>query len=441
MPTLRERLARLILGPDAFERLSAVSVQIDDAPGWDAHNAQPADRPWADRAQDLDDALEAWRLNFMIRRIVTLTRSYVVGDGIAVSSPDPHVDAFIQAFCRHPQNRLDRRLGPMCDELTRSGELFPILFTNRVDGMSYIRLVPAAQIRAIDAHPEDYETELSFTQLTAAGEPRTWIGPAHPAALSLDNGKLPPVMLHFAVNRPIGATRGEGDLVPILPWARRYAEWLKDRVRLNRQRTRSGLLDVTIADDSQVDLKRRQLATRNPIEHGIYVHGPGETTAMHQLNINANDADRDGQVLRLAIAAGANAALHYLGEGEAVNYSTAKEMGEPTARFYTQRQQELCHILLDIITFAWRRSLVIRGLDPHGPAPNLRLSVPEVARADNESLAKAAQSIVAALAQMRACGWIDDETALTLALKFAGEPLTDDDITRILTHAAAPDPP
>ena len=59
-------------------------------------------------------------------------------------------------------------------------------------------------------------------------------------------------MLHYAVNRPIGAVRGEGDLTPILPWAKRYSEWLKDRVRLNRQRTRQGLMDIEIDDEAMV---------------------------------------------------------------------------------------------------------------------------------------------------------------------------------------------
>ena len=40
-------------------------------------------------------------------------------------------------------------------------------------------------------------------------------------------------MLHYAVNRPVGALRGESDLAPILPWLKRYSRWLEDRVRLN----------------------------------------------------------------------------------------------------------------------------------------------------------------------------------------------------------------
>ena len=348
----------------------------------------------------------------------------------------------------------------MCDELTRSGELFPILFTNRVDGMSYIRFIPASRIRELDCDPNDYETELRYGELMSTGDLRWWLSPHHPDTAQFPRncqavskklhpeggqtspliggteGGLPPVMCHFTVNRPIGATRGEGDLVPVLPWALRYSEWLKDRVRLNRQRTRQGMMDLEIADDSMVREKRQQLRTSQPLESGIYIHGPGEKVTFHNLRIDANDAERDGRVLRLAIAAGGNVALHYLGEGESTNYATARAMGEPTARFFTDRQGELCDMLLDLVTQAYhRRVLSGHGKLPAGGDLQLQTSVTEVAREDNETLARSANLIVRALAEMKLNGWIDDVTAITLAFKFAGEAIGEEEITSILANA------
>jgi hypothetical protein len=450
MSTLRERAAHLLFPnlmaqPGITEKghAAAVSVRVDDSAGWDTLQPGPADRPWSERADDLDDALEAWRKNFLVRRIVTLTRSYVVGNGITVSSKLPEVDTFVQAFWSHRQNRMARRLGPICDELTRAGEIFPLLHTNRLDGMSYVRLVPASQIRQIRTADNDYEVEVEYGEIQAdTTELKWWNGPGHDYAYRRrrggPGGTLQPLMLHFAVNRPVGATRGEGDLVPVLPWALRYSEWLKDRVRLNRQRTRQGILDVKIADDAVVEGKRQQLRTSNPIEHGIYVHGPGEEVAMHSLNIRADDAGEDGKLLRLANATGANVALHYLGEGEAVNYATAREMGEPTARFYAERQAELCTMLIELTEAAYRRYVVTSkgGAKAH-TMNDLQLvaTATEVARADNQSLATATREIVGALDDMKAQGWIDDTTAARMAYKFAGETLGEDDIAAILEQA------
>jgi len=438
---LRQRAANLLFGDliTAQVQAAAVQVRVDDSRGWDSLSAGPADRPWAERQQDLTDALTAWRKNFFIRRIVTLTRAYCVSGGITITSKDPAINEFVTTFCSHPKNRLATRLGELCNELTRSGEIFPVLFTNRADGMSYVRFIPAVLITAIETDTDDYEVELAYSQIINAAQPKSWIGIAHRSAFKRGRGgpggHLKPLMLHYAVNRPLGATRGEGDLDPVLPWAKRYAAWLKDRVRLNRARTRQGILEVEIADDSLVEEKRQQLQTANPLEHGLYVHGPGETLTLHSLNIRANDAKADGHALRLAVGTGSNTALHYLGEGQGVNYATAKEMGEPTSRFYTERQNELAGFLRDLVTVAYRRRAAALGLKlPPDFDPQLVTSVAEVARADNESLAKAALMIVKSLVQMRDAGWIDDETAVKMAFKFAGEPLGEKEVKHILAQ-------
>lgn len=441
MPTIRNRIAQLLFG-DLLEaaNTAAVTVKVDDSPGWSHYaGTGPQDRPWSDHYLDIEDALEAWRKNFLVRRLVTLTRSYVVAGGIAVSSKKTTVNRFVQAFWEHPKNHVSSRMGPICDELTRAGEVFAVLFTNRVDGMSYVRLIPACQIHHIETDPDDYELELAYheTAQQPGAEPVIWLSPDHPdATIRDDDGRLPPVMMHLAVNRPIGATRGEGDMGPILPWARRYSKWLEDRVRLNRIRTRSALLDIELSDDSMVAEKKRQLQSEDPIIAGIYVHGPGEQVNTHALHISATDASEDGHALRLAVAAGANTSLHYLGEGDTTNYATAKEMGEPSARFYTERQTEMCRFLVELVTVAYSRAVAL-GKEKNPRAGDLQLTatVTEVARADNLGLAQAAREMVQALAQMKEEGWIDDPTATRLAFQFAGEVIGQDQIAEILANA------
>ena len=156
----------------------------------------------------------------------------------------------------HRQNRIDLRLSAWCDELTRSGELFIALFTNPADGMSYVRAVPARHIVRVETDPQDYEKETGYIEQQNSslppgegsacphappgegeGEPPTRPTPLvglHPAG----PGRIQvPVLLHYTINKPVGATRGESDLTPILPWALRYTQWLKDRVRHNQLRT------------------------------------------------------------------------------------------------------------------------------------------------------------------------------------------------------------
>ena len=76
-----------------------------------------------------------------------------------------------------------------------------------------------------------------------------------------------------------------------------------------------------------------------------------------------------------------------------------------------------------------------------GEAYKLRASATETARADNQSLAQAAHQIVQALQHMKQEGWIDDETAARLAFKFAGEPISDHHLAKILHRPGPPDLP
>ena len=241
------------------------------------------------------------------------------------------------------------------------------------------------------------------------------------------------MLLHYTINKPVGATRGEGDLTPLLPWTRRYVEWLKERVRANKVRNDLACAEVIVDDDSQVEKKRAQYATNPPTGGGIFVHGKGEELKFPSANIGAYEAKDDGLALRLAMAAGANIPLHFLGEGASATRSTAQAMGDPTLRHYRMRQVCLVEIITDLVEAAHARRCATLGL--RQPVDmGLTVDVPDISRDDNTSLAEAAASIVEAFDTMRANGWIDDETAIRLSFKFAGEILPEEKIKEILDH-------
>lgn len=428
LPHWLKRPARASHVPDAWQAL----IPTDQVERRFWPPAAPNDRPWYALAQDLDDVLEAWRKNFLVRQIVRLTTAYVVGDGITLNARHPYATNWLRSFWNHRQNRMPARLAAWCDELTRAGELFILLFPNPLDGMQYVRAVPARQIVAVETAPNDYETETAYLEFTDASLPpgsdtppftRRWKSP-------LTAAPDEPCMLHFAINRPVGATRGESDLVPILPWAQRYAQWLKDRVRFNAIRTDMATAWIKVQDEGAIARKRMEYAANPPTGGNIFITGPGEEISFPAANIDAGDASPDGLALRLAIAAGANVPLHYLGEGASATRTTAAEMGDPTRRHYRMRQQEFATFLCDLATTAWqRRGHILRARTPE---PGITADLPDISREDNQSLAQAAHTIVQAFALMKQNGWIDDRIAIATAFKFAGEILTEEQITAIL---------
>lgn len=405
-----------------------------DNEGWQSLQRQIAteDRPFDVWESDVAAALNAWRENFLARQIVRLTTNYVIGDGIGISSEIQTVEKFIRQWWNHPLNHMDLRLPGMCDELTRSGELYPVLYTHTfngvsLNGMSYIRFRPARWIDKIEFNPEDLEDERRYHQrgLISNIEGKWWRGRGAEGIRQ----PVEPLMLHYAINRPIGATRGEGDLVPVLAWLKRYTAWVKDRIRLNRVRVESGLWDVTLDDDTLVKAKKEQYK-ESPPEHGsVMVHGKGETWKGLDLHIDSADAKDDGKVIRLAVAAGSGNPLHFFGEGESATKATAAEMGGPTFRHFRQRQIYVCWMLKDIVSEAYRLS----GKRYYSDL-KIKATVPDIEKRDNKLMAQSAHLIVRALRDMKAEGWITDELAVSLAFKFAGEILSQEEIKAILAE-------
>ncbi len=120
------------------------------------------------------------------------------------------------------------------DELSRSGDLFLALFRNPADGMSYVRAVPKSEIVELVTAENDWERELSYVVRSGGvgGDgplgTLTFLSPDHPDAAAADA-----VMVHYSINRPVGALLGESELASILPALRWYGRMLEDRVRLN----------------------------------------------------------------------------------------------------------------------------------------------------------------------------------------------------------------
>ncbi len=420
---VRELLAERLFG-DIIDRRVANAVKVVDDKWWAQVSGAtgPHDRNWSEIQDSLSDALTAWRTNPLARRIVQLTTDYVVGDGITIYSDVEEINDFVSRFWMHPKNRMALRLHPMCDELTRSGELFPVLSTNPADGMSYIRFVPASRLNEIETDADDLERELRYHELTTAKplEGHWWDSPDNLKKNANSNSQLPPVMLHYAINRPIGAVRGESDLTPILPWLRRYREWLEDRVRVNRFKN-SFLWTVTLRNARPGDIERKRHEYRRPPAPGsVIVADENETWTPVVPHIESSAAEADGKALRLMVAAGAGIPLHFLSEGDSATRATAAEMGDPTFRHYYHRQLFFVEMAKDIVRTAYERAASIGKVCPYNDL-KLNHAVTDLTTKDNRELAQAAKDIVEALSTMKDKGWIDDQTAISLALKFAGE--------------------
>ena len=418
--SLRERVMDRLFGDIVSERVHN-AVQVVDDEYWSQirGGAVTLDEDWNERKESLDDALDAWRTNPIARRIVSLCTDYVVGSGILLQSEVAWVERFVAEFWT--LNRMGERLYDWCDELTRCGELFIVMRTDEVSGASFVRSMPAVWVDRVETDANDYERETRYHEMVRTEHADGIEGRWWPAATE-NNIDTEQVMLHYVINRPVGCVRGGSDLAPLLPWLRRYRDWLENRVRLNKFKT-AFLWDVTITGrPGQADaLRKKRFRYKTPPEPGsIIVHDDAEKWEAVSPKIEAWDASADGKAIRLMVAAGAGIPLHFLAEAESTAKGTAAEMGDPTFRHYARRQLMFGGMLRDLLTVAIRRANA-RGRG--WPFTDLKLvcKFPDITMKDNLQLAQASSLIGRALESWARLGIIDEGTALEMAMKFAGE--------------------
>jgi hypothetical protein len=392
------------------------------------------DRYSYDRLQVLEDSLDAWRLNPLARRIVELTTQYVVGGGITINCKNESTMNFIRSFWSNRLNRMEVRCYEMCDELTRSGNLFVVISTD-AGGMSYVRLVPAADIDKIEARTNDIEQPVRFYPKSSGEVLDPAPFPAYDESKDGpgEDGSLPAVMLHYTVNRPVGGQWGESDLAPVLKWLSRYSAWLEDRARLNRFRN-AFMFVVKAKFSSEAERAARQatLAANPPTPGSILVTDDSETWDVISPKLEASDANTDGLALKKMIASGSGIPMHFLAEPEGSNKTTAESAGGPTFRHFEQRQKYFLWIIQDILkVVVARRSLVDRHMSRKA---EIETRGADISARDNVALAMAGSNIISVLTELRKRNLVDNDEFLRMVYRFCGEWV---DVPELLKRAEA----
>ncbi len=414
------RLVDRVFGREIERRVQNAVRALED-PRDRRYGESERDLRSADRDQLLKECFEAWRFNGLGRRIVELMTDYVVGGGLGIRSEHEGTHEFLDRWWNHRLNAMPVRSFEWCDELTRAGELFIVVSTD-ASGMSYLRAVPAADVGEIETAPNDLEQEVAFhlRPMSPGDEGKIYAGYDETKDVPDLEGRFPTVMVHYAVNRPVGAQRGESDLVPLLKWLTRYSGWLEDRVRLNRFRQAFVYWVKGVFVNAAARLGRQAELNANPPKPGaVLVTDKDEEWDVLQPRLESHEAAEDGMAVKKFIGAGAGVPMHFLAEPESATRTTAEQAGGPTYRHYSRRQLFVTWMFCDLATIAVRRRA---RMDRTVRADSkIEVAGTDISVRDNASLAVAASSIVNAFAGIRDRGLIDDKEFLRLAYRFAGE--------------------
>jgi len=290
------------------------------------------DRLSYDRRKILEQAINAWRSNPIARRIIQLTTEFVIGDGFAFQTTNARAQKFLSLFWNHPLNNLTEQLPEWADEAWRTGDLF-ILFSVDEGGMIYVRALPSETISVIETAENDYRQELLYKRDEMDENP--WLSFIVEAPIVGAYRDPPSRVLHFPLERAIGASFGESDLAPVLYWIGLYRQWLEDRARLNYFRQMfSFVLQRPFTSQAEKEKYMRDFASKLPKKSGgVLGLDPNESLTALFPNLSAFEAGADGLALKRMIAIGAGIPLHYLAEPEESTRTTAE-----AARYQTD-----CH--------------------------------------------------------------------------------------------------
>src|SRR5579883_1892663 len=253
---------------------------------------------------------EAYNANPLAFAIIEITTSFVLGKGVMVAASQPAVQRVLMDFWHDPANHMDTRVYALCTELALYGEQFIRFFVNPYNGRVKIRQIDPSIIDEIECDPEDIETVLRFHRrpvgpgTTQPGDP----APMRPSIQQDFEGEwflAGSEMVQFTINKVSNAKRGKSDLATLLPWLRRYKDWLTDRVRINKYKG-AFLWDVQLAGADRKTIERKKAEYSYPPEPGtVIIHNEAEHWTAVQPQINANEAAEDGRALKLMIAVGA----------------------------------------------------------------------------------------------------------------------------------------
>jgi hypothetical protein len=226
---------------------------------------------------------------------------------------------------------------------------------------------------------------------------------------------------------------------------------LEDRVRLNWA-VRAFLWIVTVPSNR---VKEKQEQYRTPPEAGsIIIKDDSETWDVNTPLLRGADAAKDLQAVRGMVDSGSGYPPHWRGDAGDISLATAQAMQGPTERHLRRRQAHFLWILQDILYHAYQRAVEIGMSSPiprtTGGRPTssyddvFHVHIPEISRWDNESLAKAARDITQAFFSLSSqLAQLPDSylrLILSISLKFAGEPISEEALDGLVADLKASPP-
>ncbi len=408
----------------------AASAQSAAEPGWrrlsgdgiSTQNERDLTPMAQDRMQKLAEHL--WQSNLLANRLVELPLAYLLAEGVTLQCADEDHQKLLNAFWSDPINNWPLKLTPRVRALGLLGEQCYIAHVNEGNGFVRLGYLDPRQIATVVTDPDNSEQPIGVVtkrdnrgkahkyRVIVLGEDAELFS-ANTTRIRAEDFTDGECLL-YQLNKFPNGSRGRSDLLGQIDWLDAYDDFLfneLDRIGY----LRSFVWDVTMtgADQAAVDKYQKEFVPPGP--NSTFVHNDTVKLEAKTPDLQAADTSASARLLRNHVLGGSTTPEHWFGGGGDVNRAAASEMGEPTFKIYSGRQNFLKLMLEEVGRFVlWKSARGGERPDWAEDKWQVTAVFPELVNRDITKFAAAMVQVVQAVIQMIDAGLLTQETGLKL---------------------------
>jgi hypothetical protein len=319
-------------------------------------------------------------LNPLIRRAVTVQELYVWGSGVRIKGEDDTVTEVLNDFFNDPKNQ--RVIGESWPEREREqridGNTFLVLWRNKANGASRVRLLPVEQVEEIICNPDDskepwFYIRGAFSNVTYTpgmdmedfNTPRVMFpdidyDPINKPAFWKDGTpiKWDAPVLHIKTGGLSGMRFGMPELYSALNWATGYKRILENFATILQAYARMAMKMTGLPGKKGVAAAKSKLGTGINNSRFIDNNPPTNTASWAMLSGNVDvspirtagstTGPDEARALRSMVASGTDTPEHFFGDSDIGNFATSSTLDRPTELKMVARQRFWMLIILHI---------------------------------------------------------------------------------------------
>lgn len=408
----------------------AASAQSAAEPGWrrlsgdgiSTQNERDLTPMAQDRMQKLAEHL--WQSNLLANRLVELPLAYLLAEGVTLQCADEDHQKLLNAFWSDPINNWPLKLTPRVRALGLLGEQCYIAHVNEGNGFVRLGYLDPRQIATVVTDPDNSEQPIGVVtkrdnrgkahkyRVIVLGEDAELFS-ANTTRIRAEDFTDGECLL-YQLNKFPNGSRGRSDLLGQIDWLDAYDDFLfneLDRIGY----LRSFVWDVTMAGADQAAVDKYQKEFVPPAPNSTFVHNETVKLEAKTPELQAADTSASARLLRNHVLGGSTTPEHWFGGGGDVNRAAASEMGEPTFKIYSGRQNFLKLMLEEVGRFVlWKSARGGERPDWAEDKWQVTAVFPELVNRDITKFAAAMVQVVQAVIQMIDAGLLTQETGLKL---------------------------